>query len=311
MQSGAKTLSVGKRIDRYEVRELIGRGGMGAVYRAIDTRLGRTVALKTVLAGGLTAAATEELRRRFMREALAASKVEHRNVIQVIDFGIADGETPYLVMEYLRADLGTVLKRSPGFLPPGEVVDIMLGMCAAVSACHRVGIIHRDLKPANIFLSDTDTGWEVKVLDFGVSKAGLAFDMTQEGRSSARPVPLTRADRGHVVPASDQYAVGVLLYVCLTNRPPYEEHESLPLLRAIAVGRFAAPQTHRPDLPEALEAIVLRAMHVAPTALRVGARARRQIWKFASPRGRDTWRTLSSTGVPRRRPWIHRCAGSG
>ena len=255
MQSGAKTLSVGKRIDRYEVRELIGHGGMGAVYRAIDTRLGRTVALKTVLAGGLTAAATEELRRRFMREALAASKVEHRNVVQVMDFGIADGETPYLVMEYLRGrDLGTVLKHSPGFLPPGEVVDIMLGVCAAVSACHRVGIIHRDLKPANIFLSDTDTGWEVKVLDFGVSKAGLAFDMTQEGQIVGTPQFLSPEQiEGHVVPASDQYAVGVLLYVCLTNRLPYEEHESLPLLRAIGVGRFAAPRTHRPDLPEGLE----------------------------------------------------------
>ena len=102
-----------RRIDRYELHELIGEGGMGAVYRAIDSRLGRTVALKTVVSHRAAAGLTNELRQRFMREALAASKVDHRNVVQVIDFGVAEDGTPYLVMEYLRGrDLGEVLRQA-------------------------------------------------------------------------------------------------------------------------------------------------------------------------------------------------------
>jgi serine/threonine-protein kinase len=100
-----------RRIDRYELHELVGEGGMGAVYRAVDSRLGRTVAVKTVVAHRSDEAFANELRQRFMREALAASRVEHRNVVQVIDFGVADDGTPYLVMEYLRGrDLGELLR---------------------------------------------------------------------------------------------------------------------------------------------------------------------------------------------------------
>src|SRR5262245_61079312 len=103
----------GQRIDRYEIREHVGQGGMGAVYRAIDTKLGRTVALKTVVAHQRGDRLTEEIRERFMREALAASRVDHHNVVQVLDFGFADDGTPYMVMEYLRGQsLGAVLKNA-------------------------------------------------------------------------------------------------------------------------------------------------------------------------------------------------------
>src|SRR5687768_13054497 len=94
-------LAKGTRVDRYEIREAIGQGGMGAVYRAVDTKLGRTVALKTVVAHR-RAAMNEEVRQRFMREALAASKVDHRNVVQVLDFGFMGDGSPFIVMEYLR-----------------------------------------------------------------------------------------------------------------------------------------------------------------------------------------------------------------
>ena len=101
MTTDAQDLFVkGQRIDRYEIREHIGQGGMGAVYRAVDTKLGRTVALKTVVAHRRGDKLTEEIRERFMREALAASEVDHRNVVQVLDFGFADDGTPYMVMEY-------------------------------------------------------------------------------------------------------------------------------------------------------------------------------------------------------------------
>jgi serine/threonine protein kinase len=298
--------SAGHRIDRYELRELIGRGGMGSVYRAIDTKLGRTVALKTVAARPAGARLTDRVRQRFLREAMALSKVEHRNVVQVMDFGFADDGTPFLVMEHLRGrDLGRLLAKSHA--PPTivQVVDIMLGVCAALRACHRVGIVHRDLKPGNIFLVDTDTGTEVKVLDFGVSKAPTSDDLTREGQIVGTPQYLAPEQvDGKVGPASDQYALGVLIYACLTLRLPYEDHQSFELLRAIETGRFESPRMFRPDLPEALERIVLRAMHVSPAERFESVYALgQQLWELASPRGKDEWRNyyfpqLSSHRAP-------------
>jgi eukaryotic-like serine/threonine-protein kinase len=282
-----------RRIDRYEIHELIGEGGMGAVYRAVDSRLGRTVALKTVVPERAGASLPDEMLQRFMREALAASKVEHRNVVQVIDFGVTGDGTPYLVMEYLRGqDLGVLLRKAREPLAIEVVADIMLGVCAALRACHQLGIVHRDLKPSNIFLADTDTGHEIKVLDFGVSKAPMAGDLTQEGQILGTPQYLSPEQvNGKVGPESDQYALGVLLYVCLTKRLPFEEHQNLSLLRAIEVGRFRGPRAHRPDIPEALEAIILRAMHANPAQRFESVHALGQrLWEFASSRGQVEWK---------------------
>jgi serine/threonine-protein kinase len=282
-----------RRIDRYELHELVGEGGMGAVYRAIDSRLGRTVAVKTVVAQRSDASQANELRQRFMREALAASRVEHRNVVQVIDFGVTEDGTPYLVMEYLRGrDLGVLLRKSKEPLAIDYVADVMLCVCAALRACHQQGVVHRDLKPSNIFLADTDTGPEIKVLDFGVSKAPVAGDLTQEGQILGTPQYLSPEQvNGKVSPSSDQYALGVLLYVCLTKKLPFEEHQNLSLLRAIEVGRFPGPRAHRPEIPAELEAIILRAMHADPTRRFESVHALGQaLWKFASQRGQVEWK---------------------
>ncbi len=283
-----------RKIDRYELQDADRARGMGAVYRAIDTKLGRMVALKTATGKRAGARLTDWVRQRFLREAMALSKVEHRNVVQVLDFGFADDGTPFLVMEHLHGrDLGALLSASERPLPITDVVDIMLGVCAALRACHRAGIIHRDLKPGNIFLAQTDTGREVKVLDFGVSKAPTADDLTREGQILGTPQYLAPEQiDGKVGPASDQYALGVLLYVCLTLRLPYEDHQNRALLRAIEAGRFAAPHTFRPDLPEELEAIVLRAMHVSPSERFESVYALGQrLWYLASPRSQEEWRS--------------------
>jgi len=316
----------GQRIDRYEIRGHIGQGGMGAVYRAVDTKLGRTVAQKTVAAQRRGDKLTEEIRERFMREALAASRVDHRNVVQVLDFGFTDDGTPYMVMEFLRGrSLSEWLRRTEEPMPIDSVADVMLGVCAALRACHHVGIIHRDLKPANIFLCDTDTGWEVKVLDFGISKAASAEVLTEDGQIIGTPQYLSPEQiEGHVGPESDQYALGVLIYLCLTQRLPFAAHEGSRLLRAISGGKFDPPRTLRADLPEALEAIVLRAMHVAPAERFESIHALGQrLWEFASPRGQAQWKTFyfdtpaggfaarpttssidaDVRAIPRARPW--------
>jgi serine/threonine protein kinase len=219
--------------------------------------------------------------------------VDHRNVVQVIDFGVTEDGTPYLVMEYLRGrDLGVLLKRSKAPLAIEYVADVMLGVCAALRACHQLGIVHRDLKPSNIFLADTDTGPEIKVLDFGVSKAPTASDLTQEGQILGTPQYLSPEQvNGKVGPESDQYALGVLLYVCLTKKLPFEEHQNLNLLRAIEAGRFQGPRAHRPEIPQRLEAIVLRAMHALPAERFESVHALGQaLWTFASSRGQVEWK---------------------
>jgi eukaryotic-like serine/threonine-protein kinase len=285
----------GQRIDRYEIREHIGQGGMGAVYRAVDTKLGRTVALKTVVAHRRGDRLTEEIRERFMREALAASRVDHRNVVQVLDFGFADDGTPYMVMEYLRGrSLNELVKKTTEPLAIDYVADVMLSVCAALRACHHVGIIHRDLKPANIFLCDTDTGWEVKVLDFGISKAPATEDLTEDGQIIGTPQYLSPEQiEGTVGPESDQYALGVLMYMCLSQRLPYAGYQSMRLFRAIAEGKFDPPRKLRPDIPEGLEAIVLRAMHLSPKARFESIHALGQrLWEFASPSGQTQWKTF-------------------
>jgi serine/threonine protein kinase len=285
----------GQRVDRYEIREHIGQGGMGAVYRAVDTKLGRTVALKTVVAHRRGGRLTQEIRERFMREALAASRVDHRNVVQVLDFGFGDDGTPYMVMEYLSGrSLGDLVKETTAPLAIEYVADVMLGVCAALRACHHVGIIHRDLKPANIFLCDTDTGWEVKVLDFGISKAPATEDLTEDGQIIGTPQYLSPEQiEGSVGPESDQYALGVLMYMCLTRELPYGSFQSMRLYRAIAEGRFDPPRKLRPDIPAGLEAIVLRAMHVSPRGRFESIHALGQrLWEFASPRGQSQWKML-------------------
>ncbi|HEY7374757.1 MAG TPA: serine/threonine-protein kinase, partial [Polyangia bacterium] len=286
------TFSKGDLVDRFEIRELIGEGGMGAIYRAVDTKMGRTVALKVVRAARLGSSSGEQARQRFLRETLAVSKVDHRNVVRVLDFGFS-GDTPYLAMEYLRGrDLGRVLKSRTDLLPITEVVDVMLEVCAAIRACHDAGIIHRDLKPSNIFLCDGDAERVVKVLDFGVSKPPIASDLTREGQIVGTPQYLAPEQiDGKAVPHTDQYAIGVMLYVCLTRSLPYQDHQSFGLLRAIVVGKFPAPRALRPELPETLEEIILRAMRTAPEERFESVYALgRELWQFASSAAREQWR---------------------
>ncbi|HXJ23315.1 MAG TPA: serine/threonine-protein kinase [Polyangia bacterium] len=271
---------VGRRIDHYQLVALIGRGTTGAVYRARDVRLGRTVAIKTATGTRDGARLTDRVRQRFLREAMALSKIDHRNVVRVLDYGFADDGTPFLVMEHLRGqDLAAALALADGPLPISNVADIGLGVCAALRACHRVGIIHRDLKPGNVFLAQTDTGADVKVLDFGVCRAASADDRTRAVPPAAPSHHLAPEQiDGKVGPASDQYALGVLLHLCLTRRLP--EH---PTLRD---GRDTPDQ-----LPAGLAEVLSRAMRVAPSDRFESVYALgRELLPFASERGQVLWR---------------------
>ena len=289
-----EAIGKGTLIDgRYDIREQLGQGGMGTVYRALDRKLNQMVALKILRNGDSgSARSREERRRRFMHEIYAINEVDHRNVVHIQEFGFFQ-DTPYMVMELLRGkDLSRLLKESAGALPIDYCVDVLLVVIAAIHACHQKGIVHRDLKPGNIMIIEADhgPGWDVKVVDFSISKA--AAELTRDGQILGTPSYLSPEQvNGRVSPASDQYALGVLLYVCLTKRHPFEGRHDLPLIRAIERGDFPSPRSHRPDIPEELENIILTAMHVDPerrypSVYDFG----RQLWPFGSQLGRGVWK---------------------
>jgi len=209
----------------FVILELIGVGGMGRVYRAEQTTLGRTVAVKIVhphLAGEENAVA------RFITEARAASRLNHPNSVAVIDFGKTSDGQLYLVMEYLRGkDLARVAYED-GPLPIKRIVDVLRQVLAALSEAHHMEIIHRDLKPENIILEPVRAGGDfVKVVDFGLAKMRVeekAASITSPGIVCGTPEYMSpEQGRGDPLdPRSDLYAVGVIMYQLLTGRLPFE-----------------------------------------------------------------------------------------
>ena len=231
-------------LGRYEIRRLLGQGGMGCVYEAQHRDLKKRVAIKTLLP---SLASNADAKERFLREGEAASRIRHPHVVDVTDLG-SEGAVIYLVMEYLEGeDLARLLARQ-GFLSPAQAADIMLPVAAAIATAHEQGVIHRDLKPENIFLSRSAYGAvHPKVLDFGISKV--------LGDSRARALTGTAATMGtmHYLPPeqlraareadarSDQYGLGTILYECVTGQRAFEEDSFYLLLKKIAEGELDAP----------------------------------------------------------------------
>src|SRR5215510_7226100 len=165
---------------KYRIEQLLGEGGMGAVYRATHLGTKRTVAVKVIHP---QFSEHREFVTRFQREAEAAGRLQHPNVVDVTDFGFAQterGRVAYLVMEYLKGATLAEIIQEEGKLPPSWTIDILEQVCAAVDEAHRAGIIHRDLKPDNIWLEPNGRGgYTVKVLDFGLVKLGSADEISR------------------------------------------------------------------------------------------------------------------------------------
>jgi eukaryotic-like serine/threonine-protein kinase len=267
---GTVVLDKGTRLGKYEIERLVGVGSMGAVYEGRHRETGERFAIK-VLSPVL--AAVPAARARFLKEAKLTARVRHPHVIDVTDVG-EDGGQSYLVMELLEgADLSSRLDGF-GSLSAAETVDIMLPVCDAVAEAHANGVTHRDLKPSNIFLAIRDQKTHPVVLDFGIAKdedAASIWDAAGAG-PARRPVfapyylaPEQVIDHRAAGPASDQHALGVILYECLTGQPPYRGDSVEKLFRAIAAGNPISPSAREPDLPQGLDAIVLRALETDPS----------------------------------------------
>jgi len=292
-ERGAWPIAAGTMLGKYQIVRLVGEGGMGAVYDGLHAEIGKRVAIK-VMSPAL--AAIPEARARFVREAQVTSHIRHPHIVDVTDIGCEAGH-PFMVMEYLEGeDLARhICRRGPFAIE--EVADIALPLLAAVGAAHDEGIVHRDLKPQNLFLAQMHDGTlRPTVLDFGISKAPpqLAADpITTGGGLIGSPsyfAPEQINDPKAADALSDQYALGVILYECVTGRLPYQGSSLPSIFQAILRGHYFTAQTHRPDLPDGFGRVIARAMSIDRTARYRSLREMgRDLLPFASEKARLLW----------------------
>jgi eukaryotic-like serine/threonine-protein kinase len=250
---------------RYEIGERLGSGGMSSVYRATDRILERTVAVK-VLAEHLSD--DERFVARFRREALAVAKLIHPNIVQVYDTGVDEGRH-YIVMEYVEGRSGAQILQKQGPLGGEETGEIGIQACAGLDYAHRRGIIHRDVKPGNLMIVGGPVGggeMTVKLTDFGIARAIEQTRITQVGSVVGTAAYLAPEQvRGEeATPATDVYALGVVLYQFLTGRLPYEGSTLAELAVRQQNERPLPPSTYNDEVTETLGAAVLRALEGDP-----------------------------------------------
>jgi serine/threonine-protein kinase len=259
----AGELQIGSKLaDRYEIRELLGRGGMGAVYLADDSVLGEPIALKVVSA---SLSADPDAAERFKREASAARRVSSPNVIRIHDLGQTSDGLLYISMEYFPGDTLADVLASRGTLSLEDNRDILGQVCAGLEVAHAAGVTHRDLKPGNVIVDGRGT---VKLIDFGLATASFFQGMTATGLSFGTPEYMSPEQvRGRATDArSDVYSLGALAYHTLTGRPPFSGDS------AIAIGFAHCSHEPRParelrnDIPEQLDAMILLALAKQPDA---------------------------------------------
>ncbi len=244
----------------YDTLELIGRGGMGVVYSARDVRLNRRVALKMIRAGDHAGSGERE---RFRTEAEVVARIRHPNIVQIFEVGEDEGR-PFIALEYVEGgNLKEKLNGTP--LPPREAAQLLETLARAVQSAHAHHVIHRDLKPANVLLTADGTP---KITDFGLAKKMDQEGQTQSGIVMGTPAYMApeQADgsRGVVGPASDIYALGAVLYECLTGRPPFLAATMHDTLRQVLTEDPVPPRRLEIECPRDLETICLVCLRKEP-----------------------------------------------
>lgn len=245
--------------ERFRIERPLGAGGMGAVYLAHDQKLDEHVALKVIAGVGLLdPAATERLRR----EASAARKISHGNVVRLHDLGESDGVL-FLSMEFVNGKSIRELLQRHGTLSLVQARDMAAQICEGLQAAHDAGVIHRDLKPANVLL---DEHQRIKIIDFGLARLPHLEGMTTTGMIVGTPEYMAPEQiRGGAIDGrTDLYAFGALLYHMLCGRPPFTGENPIAVSLAHAQDPPPPPTTLRPDLPAAWEQLLLRMLAKDP-----------------------------------------------
>ncbi len=250
---------------RYELGQVLGRGGMAEVYLAHDTRLGRTVAVKTLRAD---LARDPSFQARFRREAQSAASLNHPAIVAVYDTGedyIDNVSIPYIVMEYVDGSTLRELLHSGRKLLPERAMEMTIGILQGLEYAHRSGIVHRDIKPANVML--TRNG-QVKVMDFGIARAmgdsGMTMTQTAAVIGTAQYLSPEQAKGEQVDARSDLYSTGCLLYELLTVRPPFVGDSPVAVAYQHVREEAQAPSVFDPEITPEMDAIVLKALTKDP-----------------------------------------------
>ncbi|MFJ9540151.1 protein kinase [Streptomyces sp. NPDC101225] len=270
-QDGAQGRYQGRALagGRYQLRDLLGEGGMASVHLAYDSVLDRQVAIKTL---HTDLGREQAFRERFRREAQAVAKLTHTNIVSVFDTGedSLDGmTTPYIVMEYIEGrPLGAVLDedvRQSGAMPADKALKITADVLAALEISHEMGLVHRDIKPGNVMMTKRGV---VKVMDFGIARAMQSgvTSMTQTGMVVGTPQYLSPEQAlGRGVDArSDLYSVGIMLFQLVTGRLPFDADSPLAIAYAHVQEEPVAPSSINRSLPPAVDALVARALKKNP-----------------------------------------------
>ncbi|KAA0137013.1 protein kinase [Gimesia chilikensis] len=241
------------RLGRYEIREVIGRGGCGIVFRAFDDQLERIVAIK-VMAPEL--ATTSPARKRFLREARATAMIRHENVVSIYD--IYGEPLPFLVMEFIDGETLQAMIDRTGPLDVSEVLRIGQQIACGLAAAHDKGLIHRDIKPANILI-DRATGL-LKITDFGLARSADDASMTQSGVITGTPLYMSpeQAQSNSIDHRSDLFSLGSVLYYMCCGRPPFRAESTLAVLKRVVEDQPRAITEIIPEVPPCLTTLISR-----------------------------------------------------
>lgn len=245
--------------DRYEIVKLLGEGGMGAVYRAQDRELERTVALKVIRP---ELARNAQVLHRFKQELILARQVTHRNIIRIFDLGSAAGMR-FITMEFIEGqDLSHVLA-DRGKLPAAEAAGIVAQVARGLEAAHAEGVVHRDLKPQNIML---DPSGKASVMDFGIARSMDASNLTRTGALLGTPTYMSpeQAQGQKVDARSDLYTLGIIFYELLTGAPPFTADNPMATLVRRIQEKAVPPIEVDPSVPKPINAIVVKMLATQP-----------------------------------------------
>ncbi|HBY61762.1 MAG TPA: hypothetical protein DEH78_18215, partial [Solibacterales bacterium] len=287
--------------DRYELLAVLGRGGMGTVFKARDREMGKTVALKLIRPD---LAARPDALERFKREVLLSRKVTHRNVVRVFDLGGA-GDTRFLTMELIEGETLAALRKAGRQYTPREAALLMAEVAEALEAAHAEGVIHRDLKPQNIMI---DAAGRPRVMDFGIARAvvredsptmSLAQHLTDTGMVLGTPRYMS-PEQGQGRPVdtrTDIFSLGIILYELLTGADPYPAESSVASLVQRSKEPPKAPRDVNPAVPAALSAITMRCLAIEPAQRYPAARDLRIALLDATQPGKAGRRAALAAGA--------------